>query len=67
MNVCDFNIVHSSNCSGTEHTDEMSCSKLGTPHIPVTLFEHDDLQSGALKILKVIRPDWKEEGIKFKV
>jgi hypothetical protein len=36
------------------------------PHVAVTIKENEILD-GAAKVLAFIRPDWKEENIKYKV
>lgn len=44
----------------------MCTRKLGVPHVPVTVDEND-LESGAKKLLKIIRPMWNAEKIEMKV
>lgn len=50
----------------SERTEEMCSRSLSVPHISVTVHEND-LQGGALKILKVLRPTWNAGNVQFKV
>lgn len=44
----------------------MSAGERGIPHLAVTVDENS-LQSGALEVLRVIRPGWNRDNIEFKV
>lgn len=45
---------------------DLDSRKLGIPHLQITV-DQDEIQQGARKILKEIRPSWEEKKIMFKV
>lgn len=44
----------------------VACLASGDTFVPVTI-EENDIVGGIIKILKVIRPTWCPEDVKFKV